>query len=158
MDRGSLPPIEIVTNTGLEEANKSNPVKALKLEKRTGSPWLLVLILTHILRTDFVHTGSQANAYGRVLHNLYDLDPLCWLLGTSVHKNRRPGPYYRSPLLHCLLKEMLVPKNRQRAASVQCIRRWLSGQTGRKMASSPCPWKENRVANTITCNSLDRAS
>jgi hypothetical protein len=44
------------------------------------------------------------------------LRPLCWLLGTSVHKNRRPAPYYRSPLLHCLHKEMLVPKNRQRAS------------------------------------------
>jgi hypothetical protein len=36
--------------------------------------------------------------------------PLCWLLGTSVHKNRRPAPYYQSPLLHGLHKEMLVPK------------------------------------------------
>src|SRR6266699_2263765 len=41
---------------------------------------------------------------------------LCWLLGTSVHKNRRPAPNYRSPLLHCLHKEMLVPKNRQQAS------------------------------------------
>src|SRR6266446_9958225 len=41
---------------------------------------------------------------------------LCWLLRTSVHENRRPALYYRSPLLHCLHKEMLVPKNRERAS------------------------------------------
>lgn len=30
-------------NIGLEEANRSNPVKALKLEKRTRSHWLLAM-------------------------------------------------------------------------------------------------------------------
>src|SRR5437016_5929660 len=38
-------------------------------------------------------------------------------------------------------------------ASVPGRCRWLPGQTGSKMASSPCPWQENRGANTITCKS-----
>jgi len=62
---------------------------------------------------------------------------VCWLLGTSVHKNQRR-----------------VPKKSRRANLAQCACRRISRQPNRKKTSSLCPWEENRARKTQTCNTL----
>jgi len=87
MDSGSLPSIEIATNSGLEEANRSNPVKALKLEKRTRSPWLLAIgyftpsvatiKLDHVLLKLLPSSLNHINALSAIVGSL----KMCWLIG-----------------------------------------------------------------------------